>query len=357
MRRSALVLVLPVVLGACFEDSLGSTGEATPTLVAVAPDDFLGDVPCTAAAGGMQAYVATLSEVSGDLDGAGEFALPSSAPQPCARTIAFGFVVPGLQYVADLDGYDRADLTPLAPGSRVLIDPAGQPVAPRWTTSCGRGGDREDATLSLPNRTVRVTRCDPLRAEGAPTTGGLAVDLGPLAACGGAPAFPRFTVAPRGGPAREASCGERLEWTALEAGRPVTFDVLAFAVGGAEPVAGTTCTGVPRAGTVVDTPCDPLATRGGLTIDVPALLAASGSSCDAAGLASASATVTTARGHVPLGPSAECRRLDARDLPGGVATATVVLQLAGGALAATTCEALVTPGATALARCLPVRLP
>lgn len=357
MRRTPLLLMLPIALGACFEESLGGSGEATPTLVAVAPDDFLGEIPCAPAAGGMQTYVATLSEVSGDLDGAGEFTLPSSEPLGCTRTVAFGFVVPGLAYVADVDGYDRADLRPLAPGSRVLLGPDGQPVAPRWTTSCGRGAERTEATLSLPNRTVRVTRCEPLATEGGAQTTGLVIPLAALAPCGAEPRFARFAVARRGGAAREAACGERIEWLDVVADRPEFFDVLAFAAGAVAPSAGTTCAGVPRDGALVEATCDPLASDGALSIDMGRLVAEAGQSCGVGGFTSASATVTTSAGRRSIGPVTACGRLEARELPPGVAAAVVVVERGDGATATTTCDALIAPGAVATAECAPLRLP
>lgn len=130
----------------------GATPTATPTsptLVAVSPDDFLGNVPCADAPGAMRIYVATVYDVTPGLgpDGSASsgFALPSSGPVSCLQEVGFGggFVIAGHQYVADIAGYDRTDLRALggaSSGSPILVDTqTGAYVPPRWTTSCGRG--------------------------------------------------------------------------------------------------------------------------------------------------------------------------------------------------------------------------
>src|SRR5260221_11088173 len=62
-----------------------------------------------------------------------------SAPAACPNPTSFGLqpIQVDHSYTAQIDGYDRADLTPSGPGSRALLDPQGNPGAPRWRTTCG----------------------------------------------------------------------------------------------------------------------------------------------------------------------------------------------------------------------------
>jgi len=139
-----------VILGAMVADGCASEGGAEagivhPTLIAVSPQDFLGDVPCSDAAGAMRSYVATLIDVSQELgtdaEHVTEFRLPSAGPVSCKDTVAFRFVAAGHRYVAEIAGYDRdpgEQLKPFEPGSAVMRDSDRNVVEPRWTTSCGR---------------------------------------------------------------------------------------------------------------------------------------------------------------------------------------------------------------------------
>jgi len=137
-------------LAACVDSGGGGTGITYPTLIAVAPEDFLGRVRCANAPGGLRRYVVTLHDVTDEGEG---FALPSSGPVDCLLEVKFGFVVPGHRYVARVDGYDRTDIRPLGPpdvansGSPVMVDTAtGEYVAPRWTSACSGGpADRADS--------------------------------------------------------------------------------------------------------------------------------------------------------------------------------------------------------------------
>lgn len=146
MRASLAALFLPplALLASCTSSSTGTTTPTTPTLVAIDPEDFLGDVPCADAPGAMRRYVATIYDVTpgiGADGGTREFPLPSSGPVPCTQQVAFGggFVLQGHRYVADIQGYDRTDIKPLGSGSHVMVDvKTGTVVQPRWTTSCGR---------------------------------------------------------------------------------------------------------------------------------------------------------------------------------------------------------------------------
>jgi hypothetical protein len=140
-------------LAACVDSGGGDTGIVYPTLIAVAPEDFLGrDVRCANAPGGLRRYVVTLHDVT---DG---FVLPSSGPVDCLLEVKFAHVIPEHRYVARVDGYDRTDIRPLgAPdaansGSPVMVDAStGEYVAPRWTSTCSGAPDRRADSAPPPD--------------------------------------------------------------------------------------------------------------------------------------------------------------------------------------------------------------
>ncbi len=146
MSRLSSRVLSPALLLLCAacgsEDESGITVDH-PTLVAVAPNDFLQDLECFGEDTEVTRYVATLRDVSvaGQTEGA-EFPLPSSEPLPCEQIAAFARVVVGHRYLARIDAYDRTDLQPLAPGSPTLMDPeTGVRVGPHFQTECGELDD------------------------------------------------------------------------------------------------------------------------------------------------------------------------------------------------------------------------
>jgi hypothetical protein len=89
--------------------------------------------------GELRQYVATVIDVDlaqnppdGGFDG-----LPSAPPTDCHEGVAFGRVIDGREYIAEIDAYDRDDLRPRSAGSRRMIDSDGETVPPRWTATCG----------------------------------------------------------------------------------------------------------------------------------------------------------------------------------------------------------------------------
>ncbi len=266
----AVVGALGVVVLGC-SDSRGGKRNDNPTLVAVEPDAFLGDVPCLSSPGAMRRYVATLEDVTGDLGGEDadidSFVLPSSPPVSCVVPVAFGFVVPDHRYVADVQGYDRTDLVPLAPGSPVMLTTdSGEVVEPRWTTSCGRQNQGTDtAVIAYDRVTIFVRACEPLtdHLEGGSTTGvtvALADALGDLD-CGAEPgSVDRFEVTLDGADEapREASCEEAVTFEGLTAEATYTFTVAAFEADGTAAAWETTCFRTTEPGAIVPAHCDPL---------------------------------------------------------------------------------------------------
>jgi hypothetical protein len=118
-------------------DSSSSTGTSGdyPTLLTVDPSLFRGTVTCGAP--GLERYVATVTDISVDL----EKPVTSSGPVPCQSALSFGEPIVGYYhyYTAVIDGYDRADIEPAVAGKREMVDNASKaPVAPAWTTTCGQ---------------------------------------------------------------------------------------------------------------------------------------------------------------------------------------------------------------------------
>jgi hypothetical protein len=143
---------------ACSSTPTTTTAVARPQLVAVDPDDFLGDIPCIPTpvkvdAGdaavidpddpdAARSYVATLFDVTPDIDGGVPdpgTPLASSPPTTCTQPVTFSFVVAGRRYLAEVDAYDQkpTELTPISAGSRLLFAADGARALPRWTATCG----------------------------------------------------------------------------------------------------------------------------------------------------------------------------------------------------------------------------
>jgi hypothetical protein len=306
-RRSSLPLV--AILAAGCGGGAGGSGSDNPTLVAVDPDDFLGDVPCLESPGAMRRFVATLEDVSSELGSEDapieSFVLPSSPPVACTHPVAFGFVVPEHRYVADVQGYDRTDLTPMLSGSPVMLDPAtGEVVAPRWTTSCGRQNSGTDrAVVARKHLTINVRGCTLLvdhNQTASPTAVQLRLGdaLGDLE-CGGEPGMIesfRAVLLQGSEAAREAACDSSVTFDGLEPDAAYTFALTALEGGTGAPRWNTTCFAVARSGATVTAVCDPLLTMGSIEVDVPELLAEAGEECSPEGIFAVVASLTTDAG-------------------------------------------------------------
>jgi hypothetical protein len=159
MRFAPYLFCLGLALAApfaCSSSSTTTTAVVRPELVAVDPKDFLGSVPCqaprvvtsdTAAEvlprdpNAAHSYVATLFDVTPAADGAVPDAgtpLASSPPTTCLQPVTFAFVVAGRRYLAQVDAYreDPDELTPIAPGSRLVTNAQGTRVVPSWAATC-----------------------------------------------------------------------------------------------------------------------------------------------------------------------------------------------------------------------------
>jgi hypothetical protein len=183
LRPVAVSLCCVCLVSACVDDSSTNTTVFAPTLLTADPVTFLGTVRCGSE---LRKYVVTLFDVStgSSVD------LGSAPPTDCTLPTTFGtpIITSGRLYTAEIDGYDRDDIAPkdtTTAGSREMIDPMGAPVAPRWTTSCGKlfvvsaEGSVPDGplnplrfpTVPLDNIEVVFHGCLPLQTEEMPDAG------------------------------------------------------------------------------------------------------------------------------------------------------------------------------------------
>ncbi len=376
-KRALPFLGLLGLTAGCFGGGTGSSSPTTSTLVAVDPADFLGDVPCADASGAMRRYVATIVDVTPGLDDAGTpFALPSTGPVSCLQQAAQGgaFVLAGHWYAADIQAYDRTDIKPLGTGSSVMVDAnTGDVVTPRWTTSCGRtindpdGGTASGASsaaYAVQYDTVFVRHCAALATSGAatPTRVGVALDSGALGtpplelACGdGAGQVASFNTHLEGGsaPDQQSGCAQTALFDGLVARTSYRFDVQAFESGATAPSWGTHCSAKALDGATVSAVCDPLTDKGGIRVDVPAVLGALGMDC--ASLLSVTTLVqgSDPRTAVQLPPECEAA-VQFDDLASGAYTLGVATTLESGAAGpGATCTVSVSPATTTTADCVP----
>jgi hypothetical protein len=361
-RPPALVLLMALPLASCFSGPGGESRRPPPTLVAVAPGDFLGDVPCADAPGALRRYVVRLFD-HGTQEEPRSFELPAGVvpgpggyqPVPCTQTAVFGHVAPTHKYSAIVEAYDRTDLSALGPGSPVLVDAAGKHVPPRWTTRCGRdegGNPVLGAVVSAQYVTRFVRGCEPLASTQPAAESAITLSVSEIAGaagCGSGPGqIERFEVRYTANleSTQTAACGETITFAPLLAGAPYGFELLAFEADQTTPSYGTTCFRIALAGATVPAQCDPLRSVGALEVDVEVLLGSTGCGVGSE-IASASAAIgdQTATGCTVLrfeglapGPYSfdlTSTRTDGTPGPGAV------------------CTALVEPGLVARAECTP----
>ena len=369
VARAALLLGLGLAASGCVSSPGGDAPRIAPTLVAVAPEDFLGQVPCVDAPGGLRSYVVRLYD-HGTTEEPLDFELPASVvrdnggvyrPVPCEQTAAFGHVVPGHKYSAVVDAYDRTDLRAQGPGSAILLDPDGNYVAPRWTTRCGRdasGAPAAGATISAFAVTRFVRGCEPLAPSGPETPTQISVSLDGLAspdACGSGPGLiERFSVRPEGDPgaALEASCGGSVTFGSLVPQTGYAFELQTFESGATIPLSGTTCFRVAQYGATVPAACDPLATTGTVAVDLGALLAAWGQACGPDGnVESITATLDTEVKSTPCTDGS--LRFDGK-APGSYSVGISSSLFGDVPGPAAVCAVEVEPGLVATAICTPI---
>ncbi len=353
----ALATLLAFGLCACSDEPQLVIVIEHPTLIEVSPSEFLGNVPCLEAEGAMRRYVATVFDVTTDEDAgtAEDFALPSSGPTNCSQPVGFAFVVGGHRYAAEVDGYDRVDIEPLAPGSRVMIDPeTALTVSPRWTTSCGR--EAGESAYAVRETTRDVSHCDPLVDHAPGTSEALVlVDLEPALGaleCGAEPGqVDHFQVSDGGTVLASVTCGESAQLSGLSANVIHELSLLAFEAGATAPSFGTTCEVSPVSGVTVEAVCSPLESQGALDIDLPAALRALSLACDSS-LRELSVVGPADLAARRVTPPACSRTLRVSELPPGAAALAITTVLADGTAGpSATCSGVVLPGLIQSATC------
>jgi hypothetical protein len=358
----------------CTTDTVPEASVTHPTMIEISPDSLLGAVPCTEGSG-LQRYVATLIDVTADDDETvaydGDFALPSSPPTPCLSGVGFGFIVPGRQYRAQIDGYDTSVLSPRAPGSDEMVDvvpesprdldearrqiAAANVVKPKWQTTCS-------ATTAVYLTVVQAV-CAPFDAKEDGTTElRLSVPqlLGELECGSEAGQIESFSVSvrlvgedePR---VLEVACdaGSEIVLTDLPGKAAVQAFVSAFSAGSTEPLAGAECEGVTFQSSSVTGSCGELSQLGTLRVDLGQALQAAGLSCDASSVGDVQVLVP-GEAKARSFPPPDCLRPFDFGFAGGAAAVTVTaLDGNESELASLTCGGEVVPGSLVRADCTP----
>jgi hypothetical protein len=376
LARAAACALLGLGSVACGDDPELVIVVAHPTLVQVSPAEFLGMVPCLPAEGAMQRYVATIYDVTPELSedgaagagGAGgapeagpreNFALPSSGPTPCTQTTASAFVVNGRRYAAEIDGYDRTDIQPLAAGARVMLDSeTGETVEPRWTSTCGR--EPGESVMAVYQTTQTVSHCAKLEddspSDAAPTvTVSLEGALGDLE-CGTDPGqIARFEVLDtQSGETVEADCGDVATLTGFTSGTVLELQVLAYESGVDSPSFGTLCSAMPLTGIVLAAVCQPLIDEGALDIDLLQALDSVELTCEQASVREVIADPGDDRPVTQVVPPRCNNTLRLGDLPPGDTSISLSTTRANGESGPTlTCSGTVLPGLSTPAECTP----
>lgn len=388
MRLVSLVAGgLLIAFAGCSSSATTTLPVTHPTMIAVEPEDFLGNVPCSANAPGLKTYVATIFDLNqtyggyggeggeaGDGSSAGaqasnaggagpqQFQLPSSSPTPCLAGVGFGYVVPGRHYRVEIDGYDTADLGPRASGARQMVSPAPTSatdvkplIAPRWSASCERA-------IAVELTIIRADRCRPFESTAGVTTGALRVPVGSLLgdlSCGSEPGQVdelEVTVDTGNGSPRTQSVACSSDAAAmfdqLPAGAHVTGYVTAHSAGGdpALPLAGATCGANILADASVDAECSPLSQLGTLRVDLAGALGLLSLSCSASDVTDV--RVEAAGATQSFAPPACLQPFD-HGFAAGPAVVTVTAVNGDAELGSLTCHADVAPGKLVSATCEP----
>jgi hypothetical protein len=363
----------------CSSDPGDEVGVSHPTMIEIPPESFLGDVPCTLEEGGLTRYVATLTDVtarnenvggagggsSDGVGGEGDVTLASSAPVPCRAGVGFGFVVPGRQYTAVIEGYDTSVLRPRAPGSPLMVAatpdlPAAElakapPVAPRWRASC-------PATTAVAATVVQAVGCTTLELEPNAAERDTELVLSTAALLGGLECgeepgqVERLTIRLDAGEPEprllELPCDPGVDavFSNLKSRVSASAFVSAFGVQSEQPFAGATCNALTLPGARVTAHCAKLNPLGTLRVDVSEALADVGLSCSTADVSAV--VVDTPDGAAPrrLAPP-DCLQPFDHGFPAGDASVTLTVMNGKQQLASLTCGGTVVPGSVVPAIC------
>jgi hypothetical protein len=368
-----LVLGLLVYAG-CSSSSTPSLAVSHPTMIEVAPEDFLGSVPCSEGPG-LKRYVATLFDTNhaqagasgidpgseAQVGGAGpDFQLPSSPPTPCLAGVGFGLVVPGRHYDVKIDGYDTNDLAPRAVGSREMVSPAPNPTqpvtplaTPRWTAHC------RDA-IAVDSAIVRADHCTSFTVIDGAALGSVRIALGRLldgVKCGDQPGqVDHFSVSLSVGTAvplvQTVACDASAEalFTELSPRQRVSAYVTALSADGSDAFAGATCDAFTLPEASVDAECTSLSQVGTLRVNLAAALELLGLQCNSASIDRVAVSVPGEEKEQSF-PPPDCLQPFTQGFAPGAAAVTVIAIDVDGNQSSATCGATVTPGQLAVAQC------
>jgi len=245
-------------------------------------------VKCSADPGALRSYVVTLFQWASPED-VDPFAVGSSYPTPCSRTVTFNtLVTPGLYYTGEIDGYEQvaAALVPFggaSSGARYMLDATtSATVSPRWTTRCGHAAN--DATLAIANEARFLTSCDAL-VDSTPTAA--SIQFPPEAALGADPCktAPTFDIHPEGSglpPATGVLCdAPAVSYVdGVQAGQGYYFYVTALA-GTVE--LGTECFATASPGIAVTPLCNAISSSGDIELSLAGLTVGATAVCPAGG--------------------------------------------------------------------------
>jgi hypothetical protein len=379
LRPACLLVGLGLLAFAgCSSSGTAAPAVTHPTMIEVAPENFLGNVPCSEGPG-LKRYVATLIDtdyvaqggtasvdavISDDTGGAPvDFQLPSSGPTPCLAGVGFGLVVAGRHYDVKIDGYDTDDLAPRASGSRQMVSPAPskeQPVTalltPRWSAHC------EDA-VAVDVTIVRAEHCTPFTPVDAAALASVRIPLATLQSdllCGDKPGeIDHFDVSldvgeeqPR---LQTIPCTADAEalFTELPPRARVSAYVTAFSAEGVDAFAGASCDAFSLPEASVDAECAPLSQVGTLRIDWATALPA-GLACNKNSIVSIAVDVPGEDQVQSIVPP-ECLQPFEHGFAPGAAAVSVTVQPAEASQPETSlvCSATVAPGQLVLAKCDP----
>ena len=375
-----------MVWAGCSSSGVAEVGVSHPTMIAVAPETFLGDVPCGEQGNGLQRYVATLTDVTARIDaaaggaggegdvaapnggqsdgagGEGDFTLPSSHPVPCLSGIGFGFVVPGRHYAMRIEGYDTTALAPRAPGSPAMVTaaPDASPetiasapaVAPLWSATC-------DATTAVSVTVVQVAHCSKFQPPAGDTLPSelripTAALLGGLE-CGDEPgqverlsvsvSFPKEAAR-----VLDVACGEDAIFADVPARVRASAYVSAFGADSTQAFAGASCDALTLPSASVTASCAKLSSVGTLRVPLVDALAVAGLSCNAATLSNVLVNVPGEPAPRSF-PPPDCLQPFDHGFAAGAAAVTVTVLNGKEELASLTCHAEVAPGSLVVAIC------
>ncbi|HSC89227.1 MAG TPA: hypothetical protein VLC09_18220 [Polyangiaceae bacterium] len=310
LSLSRLGVALGVVAWACTSTTETEDKTLVPTAVVVDPVDFLGDHTCAQLPGAVHSYQATLIDISVDLEQ--PFALASSAVLDCNAAAFFAYVTPGRRYKALVEAFDQPGLKAQTNGLRMVVDDAGEVVAPRYVGYCrgedgvsyggasgigGSGGDDGaggafsiEGIYAQTNTRVYVRGCEPLVDSGTLGPTGVSIDVEPFlvgTSCGAGggqiesfaiedPSQPSDGTGGAGGAGAggagaggaggagpgpsgpTTACGEAATIEGLPPATSVSYSVALYEAGASTPTYRTTCRAFTSAGVIVPASCTPV---------------------------------------------------------------------------------------------------